>query len=384
MLTVSLLALAFLAQVQAQAPPCTQETAIDLTTEQLATASVDELISCMASAGGELSWDRTTGERIENPVCAEMRRRIAAGAALTNAQWQSALLVSGAIRYHARWPRNQEYRISLTVPYWLGLSQIRVHPHNPSMKSTEIGELMTSFDGTSALIDARDARWGRNLGTVPDGVTEIVLDVEVERGKSSDLLVAWGQSEPGPVPGVLWRGTIALPFEAVESLDEVAEPVNDEDLERAVRDAIGAGLRQWGDTAQPVPYVVVDPDCTRFPVLESTGLDLRVELIKGDKTIAETSLLAADFDKLALMSSTRTGSKRSYGSASFDIDPSSFDPRDCILRISGRSDHIGLLWEAKRRWSGTIDIPWTDAARHEQDQLGSQDERLEMSTPHWN
>ncbi len=368
-----------------QAPPLSDQTASTQpaaadAAEDLSSLKIDDLIRLLPPAGCEWRWDHASGDGVIDPASDEMEHRLNAGVKLTDDQWRLALLSTGAIRFHAKWPRDEVYAVSLAVPRWLGITQIRLDPRAEGMRIAKVGELMTSFSGTGPMIDARDARLGRRIGLVPAETSEITFDVEVERGKS---WLAGIYDEDEPPPGLLWKGAITFPVELVDGFDQIAQPVDDELLAEAVRDAVGAGLRQWGEDRRQVPFVAIDPDCTRFPALERTGLDIKVELLDGDTVIAESWLLAGDFDVLALSSSIRSGAKRFYGSAKLDVPAESANRAKWMLRLTGRADHISVLWHTEQRWSGSITIPWAQAVKHENKRTAVTGRGPEVSTPYW-
>jgi hypothetical protein len=132
-----------------------------------------------------------------------------------------------------------------------------------------------------------------------------------------------------------------------------------------------------------VPFLVIDPDTTRFPILETTGLDIKVELLEGDKVVAESWLVAGNFDRLALSASLNTGKKRFYGSANLKVPEDSLKVSDWVLRLSGRSDHIWLLWDAQQYWSGTFTVPWSQVVEHENQRTVATGRGPEVSTPYW-
>ncbi len=347
--------------------------------EDLSALTLDELIRRLPPAGEEMSRDRVNGGLTKDLVSAEMGGRLDAGVILTDQQWREALILAGVIRFHARWPKDEDYRISLTVPRWLRVAQIRLSPQVQGMTSTSVGELSVPISGTYAMIDARDARQGRKLGKVPPGTSKIIFDVEVERGRSDPF----GIEERGPPPGVLWKGTVTVPVELVETFDQIADAVTNEEMERAVRDAVGAGLREWGDEPRPIPFLVIDPDCAQFPILETTGLDLRVEVLRDGAVLSESWLVATDADSLGLLGSISKGRHRFYGSTNLKLDGDTSGADRWVLRLTGQSDHIRGLWEARQRWSGVIEIPWTEAVKHEAERVGPAGRGPEMSTPYW-
>lgn len=349
--------------------------------DSVAELDMNELILRLPPAGKEWTGERSEeGDRIDDPASDEMRRRLDDGAQLTDEQWQNALLLSKAIRAHKKWPRNEQFRVSLTVPRWLGIAQIRLVPQLPELKSTSVGELKTGFSGTGAMIDARDARAGLCLGILPEGTTEIVFDVEVERGEG---FLAEYSTKPAPPPGLLWRGPITLPVELVDSFDEISEPIDNELISEAVKDAIGAGFRNWGGYDKPVPFLVIDPDLSRFPILENVGLDIKVEVLQGEKVVAETWLVAADVDTLSLIGSIHSGSERFYGSTNLDVSEVNSRTDGWVIRLTGRNEHVFILWHAEMHWSGSITIPWQDVVAHETKRTAVNPRGPEISTPYW-
>lgn len=349
----------------------------EMADDEFARLTMDELIALLPPAGKELRRGRTMGEIGFHPASEEMQRRLAAGAELTDEQWVSALLSTGAIRFRPKWPKDQEYVLSLTVPRWLGLVQIRLLPRTEALQATSVGRLLAGFSGTGAAIDARDARLGRRLGKLPPETTEIIFDVEIERGRNFLSLKNEGDQEP---PGILWEGSIRIPVEIVDDLPQIADPVNEERIAEAVRDAIGAGFRPWG-SAVNVPFVLIDPDITRFPFLKDIGLSIRVEVLRGEQVVAESRLIASDFDTLALFSSICSDSERYYGSANLVIPEDEIE--EWTLRLTGTDDHLLILWHARRYWSGTITIPWNAAVEHEMQRTADRPRGPEMGTPYW-
>jgi len=344
--------------------------------EQLENLSLDELIDRLPPAGKEWRWDHALEDGVEHPASQEMRRRLLDGAELSDDQWRRALLGTGAIRYRHRWPKDESYRLSLTVPRWLDLAQIRLDAHGTILRPVEVGERFWSFSGTFPMMRARDARVGVPMGTLPEGTSELVFLTEVERGDS-----LWPKESQVPQPGILWKGTITLPVELVDSIEEMTKAIDNDTLQAAVRDAVGAGFRDWG-RHDNVPVVVIDPDCDRFPILKTTGLVVRVELLQDDTVIAESWLVAMDSDTLSLASSIRNSSYQFFGSANLKIDDVETDPTYWVLRLTGKNDHIQYLWHAENHWSGELTIPWTEAVEHEQKRTADHGRGPEMSTPH--
>lgn len=347
--------------------------------KHLASLSLDELIKRLPPAGSEWHWDRESSCGVEHPASVEMRRRVES-TTLTDEQWRAVLEQTRALRYRSRWPKDVEYAVSLTVPRWLGITQIRVTPRAEGMRGTSAGELYVGLSGTFEMIDRRDARMGRAMGQIPGGTKELVFDIEIERGTSIMRSIR-GDEAKAPAAGMLWKGTVTTPIELVESFEAAIPISSDASIDAAVRDAIGAGMRQWGVEYKTFPFVVVDPDCDKFPSLASTGLDIKVELLKGDAVLAESTLLALDADQVSLASSLSKAQTRYYGSANLNVDGDLSDTAGWKLRLTGQSKHLWMLWNAKQRWGGTIIIQWEEAVRHDAERAGPGGRGGEGSTP---
>jgi hypothetical protein len=373
---------AFGTHVQPQ-PSASQHPGQEGPAEDLSLVSMDELIARLPPAGFEWRWDWAARNGVEDPSSLEMETRIARGG-LTDHQWRAVLLDRRALRFRPRWPVGADYAVSMTVPRWLGVAQIRLRAPDLSLKSVSAGELIVGFSGTGAMMDARDARRGRVLGTLPEGIRHITFEVEVERGKESGLSAMLDdQDGPSPPPGVLWKGTITVPVEQVESWEAAIPPATGQALDDAIRDSVGAGIREWGQENRRYPFALIDPDCLKHPLLATTGLDIRVELMKGDQVLAESWLVASNFDSLNVTTSLSRAPVRFYGSANFDLQAGIDDTSGWMLRLTGESKHVQVLWDAKQRWAGAITIPWSEAVAHEVERVGPAGRGGESSTGYW-
>lgn len=347
--------------------------------KKLRDLSMDELIQRLPLAGTEWSWNAEKKEGEEEPSSAEMERRLDAGAVLTDEQWMTALLRTKAIRFRTKWPLDVPYAVSLTVPRWLGLTQIRVRADRKDWKTSEAGELMSSTSGTFPMIRARNARRGTAMGPLAPDMTELVFEIQVERGRPG-LFDDESEKKKRPKPGVLWTGTIETPFRPVGSWDDAIPASAAPGLDEAVKDAIGAGVRTWGEEKTPVPFLTLDPDCSKYPMLATTALDIKAELLEGDEVIAESWLVASDADRLRRASSVRTGPVRFYGSTNLKVEREKPDPSRWKVRLTGQCTHGWMLWHATEAWKGSMTIPWAELVKQEQERVGPEG-RVEMSTP---
>lgn len=366
--------------VRAQAPPAPAQPSAAMTApnDDLAQLDMGALVKRLPPAGLEWTFDSVTSNGTVDGASEEMRRRLVNGS-LTDEQWRGALLGTGALRFRDRWPKGAEYAISITVPGWLGVAQIRVKPRLAALRDVEAGELMAGPCGTFTIMRARGARLGRPMGKLPDGVQELVFEVEVERGRS---WIDRFRPREGGEPGILWKGSIARPVRLVDSAANVLPVAREPGIDAAVRDALGAGFRDWAGDRE-VPFVVVDPDCLKFPVLGKTALDIKVELLVAGKVVADTWLVAGDADILSLTGSISKARRMYYGSGNLDFDGDKSNTQQWVLRFMGRSTHFWCFWDAEQRWAGSLEIPWDEVVRHERERVGAEGRRPEIGTPNF-
>jgi len=353
-----------------------------LASEDLTSLSLDDLIDRLPPAGEEWWFDFERGDGVESPVTQEMSRRLET-AILTDDQWRRALLGTGAIRLRTRWPREVPYAISLTVPRWLAPAQIKVAPTMSGWRTVAAGELVYGSSGTRPAMRARDARVGQELGPLPEAATNIEFEIEIRR--------SWTWLDARPMPGgarvreelfpLIWRGTIVSRLEPIDSWHALLPGAHNEALDEAVRRSLGAGMRVWGNQGL-VPYLVIDPDTSARPVLATTGLDLRAELLDGETVMSVAALLASDLDCFALSNSVSRARKRFYGSCKFEVPEIPTDTSRWRVRITGRLRHPMRLWSATTHWSGSMVISWNELVAQEQRRCGAMGRGPERSTPH--
>src|SRR5262245_56797898 len=87
---------------------------------------VDELIERLPEVGCEARHVQGQGWVLEPDVVA--MKELVESRRLTGAQWERALLHTGAIRWRNRWPADEPFAISVRVPAWLELGRIGVRP----------------------------------------------------------------------------------------------------------------------------------------------------------------------------------------------------------------------------------------------------------------
>lgn len=347
---------------------------------EFASLTLDELIERLPLAGCELLIDTHRFTASQDAAACELQRRLTSGATLTAKQWQAAIRRTQAVRHWERWPAGTPFAISMIVPHWLGIAEIRLRsPQESPLRGASAGELLAGWSGTGASIREAMARY-QELGELPSGRHHVVFDVEIEKGRS------WMDSTPLPADPVLARFRYEFDVDVVDSIDRAIPPVQSAALDRAVARSIGAGVRSWADT-EGVPYVAVDPDFTRTPDLADVALSLDVEIVDKlqGRALASGELVASRLDPYAILNSTSQSSLRLFGSANLaHVSPAAMrlDRLGTLtLRIRGNDRHLLGLWDAHRRWDGTIEMPLAQAILAERARTGPQGRAPEMGTP---
>ncbi len=348
--------------------------------------SMDELLPLLPPADTEVSIRfREPGslEDREHPASVEMERRLKKET-LSDEQWRFVLLHTRSICVRPKWPADEPFAISMAVPRWLGLAQIRAEPRDGTLSSAKVGELIQSFSGTFPAMRYRDAKY-QMLGRLEPGRHTLVFDVAVERGRS---IWALDPDMPEEEEGVIWEGTMTFEVEVVETVDLAVPPVSDPELDAAVRASLGAGLREWHTNEGPrmTAFVNLDPDIARIPVLGRTALSLTVDLLHDDVVQESRRIIASRWDTLSVTSSVSDGPLRLYGSTNLGTLPAGIEDDESELarwsiRVQGTPYRVLALWDADQRWAGEFTVPISELLRQEKERVGPGGRGPEMSTP---
>ncbi len=186
-----------------------------------ADASLGKIIGQLPRVDGEGKWDEGKKKYVEEPACNALRKRLAEGQRLTDAQWCKALLDAGVIRVRNRWPEGEDFAISMRQSGWLGVAEIRMKPRTNGLKEAKVGRLFQSTCGTCMAWDYQAALC-QPLGRLPPGKHKIVFDVTVERGEEGRM---YGEeTKPTLPPGILWKGEMSFDVEVVKSVERLCCP----------------------------------------------------------------------------------------------------------------------------------------------------------------
>jgi hypothetical protein len=379
---MKMLICSLLAVLAAPLPSGAQDAAAEVV--DLSALEVDELLERLSPLGREGRWDEVQQTWVTEPVVAELTRRIEECEPLTDAQWARALVRSGAVRMRSRWPEDRPLAVSMRVPRWLGVSQIRMQPRLAGLEPAEAGMLVSSSCGTYSSW-VRQAALYQELGTLLPGPQHVAFDITVERGRS------WHRRSPAaPQPGVLWSGALAFDVEIVPSIDDAVPPARGAHLDRAVHDSIGVSFSTWwiDERNQRTAILVLDPDVAGHPALASTALSLDVELVHQGRVVQEVRLRATAYDPLALGNSVNEAEPRTIAFCTLRELPvaceTDFAARaGWTLRVRGTSEGVHAIWEAETRWDGSLEIPISEAIEHDAERAGPQGRGPWMWSPTW-
>jgi len=247
--------------------------------------TLDELIDRLPRIGFEHRLARTGSENVFNAASVEMSNRLLDGATLTDSQWRSALMNSGAIRWRKRWPVDRNVAVSIGVPSWLRFCEIRAQQLGGEHGSCAAGVLWPSFCGMG--LPQRVIRWWE-LGPLPLGDHSIEFSITIERGRGVEheasfrSLTGENCDQIAAKPGILWTGRLGIELTIVETMDDAVPGFATERLANAVRDSIGAGIHTplFDEEQKVVAFLAIEPDRQAFPELIATALSLEVSLLR--------------------------------------------------------------------------------------------------------
>jgi hypothetical protein len=347
--------------------------------------SLDKIIAELPRVESEGTWDEKKQDYIVRPACSALRKRLAQGDKLTDAQWRKALLNTGVIRVRDRWPESEEFALSMRKPCWLGVAEIRMKPHIEGLKEAKVGLLFESTCGTFSNWMYQAALCQR-LGRLPSGKQKVGFDVTVERGDESTGFGRKVEAETPP-PGILWRGEMSFDVDVVRSADDCIPAVEGEAVDKAVCNSLGVAFDVWyrDGKEQPTTIFVIDPNVEDYPLLADTALSLKIEILKKGRVVDECHLTASDYDRLALAASVSKGDRKSIafcaiGSVPAVLKEKKEERKDWSIRVSGTSKDVIYLWDAKRRWRGSIEVGIDVLIEREQEKTKGK-ERVWMWTP---
>lgn len=251
---------------------------------------------------------------------------------------------SGAIRTRAVWPSDRPFAVSMRVPEWLGAAHVRLVPRLPGLAAAEVGERGTGTCGTRLLAARREALY-QELGPLPEGEHALTFDVTVTRA---------GDADP------VWSGPISFDVRVVPTLAEALPAVDGPAIDAAVRSSIRLTFADppLGRSHGLAPVVVVEP----VPALRSTALSLEVELFRGARRVDSLHLLAHPVDPLLRPGGSPSSERGDAVEAPMTgVSASPRDPDGWSLRVTGCDRDVIRLWDADAYWTGTLEVPWSDA-----------------------
>lgn len=348
-----------------------------LTTEQtqersLDGWSIDELIAALPRAGTE--WRNNDGDGAYAPVCLELAARMAT-TRLTDGQWTQLLKGTRAIVVRDKWPVGEPFAVSMVVPDWLLLAQIRATPDVSGWSTAMAGEPHWMRCGMEAMAAEALASYQR-LGEIGIGRRDVTFSVGIERGTARSLMRAPAVLHSMP-SGVVWRGTMRYEIEGVATIDEAVPPADSARLTEAVKDAASAGVRGfWVDgELQPVWVVAIDADASEFPELRRVALSVRVELLRDGKVMHDAQIVARQQEWIVESGSLVDGSSHFSGWQRFEALPLEMAADAAELarwtaRLTGTSEGVLRLWDAEERWGGTVEVSLAELVQREKARSG--------------
>ena len=129
-----------------------------------------------------------------------------------------------------------------------------------------------------------------------------------------------------------------------------------------------------------------DPDTLKHPVLRTTGLSLKVELLHGDEVVESRQLVAKGF--VVDSNSVNRGPDGSLAFCPFESLPAQLEHQqgcaaEWTLRVEGTMDHVLRLWQAEQVFRGVITMPVSEAIQRERERAGSTSREPWIYLPSW-
>jgi hypothetical protein len=352
--------------------------------QDLRESSLDELIDLLPTTNGEVWRDEASGDLQIHPAVTEIERRLLAGQQLTSDQWKRALLNSQAIQIRRRWPADQSLAVRMHLPRWLCPAEIRLIPRNERLKTAKGGTLVSASCGTYALSQSARQLY-QQIGRLRPGEHRLEFDVEVERGRSWLSSASRGSDVPQQL---LWKGELAFDVLVVPDLEAAMPRAQDPSVDEAVRDSITVSFSNWhfNEIEKRTGLVVVDPDTLKYPLLRTTALSLKVDLLHGDEVVESRQLVAKGF--VIDSNSVNRGPGGALAFCPFESLPAQFEQREAdggewTLRVEGTMDNVLRLWQAEQVFRGVITIPVSEAIQRERERAGSTSREPWIYLPSW-
>jgi hypothetical protein len=346
----------------------------------LARWTTSELIDHLPRIGEEYERQPDVEWWVPRPAVAELRRRLIEETRLTDDEWQRALVRSAAIRMRERWPVDAPLALSIRIPAWLGVAQIKLTPQEGSLSCAYGGVLAPSGCGTCDAADTAHDRY-QELGSLPLGRHRLVFDAVVERGDAA-LFFLEADPEQLPKPGILWGGELALDVEIVPSARNVVPPVTSPELDAAITAAIGIGfIDQPNGDSERTAILVFEPSLAGKRLLETTALSLSIELRRDGRYVQFGRMVVTENSSSAAADRAGGSSPRRINVIGLPaLSPACEQPGPArggwTLVIRGTSAGIERAWGTRGRWAGTIEIPLEDAIEREAARVGREGRRL--------
>lgn len=335
---------------------------------EITALSLDRLIDRMPPVGADSTYDRATKQLEYHPVVAEFMRRLRDGATPNDRQWCDALIGTGVVRTHAKWPATEPFALSVQRPAWMPNTELRLDALHAGWRSVASDRLVQSTCGTCTSRDTRRALY-QELGPLDLGSHELTFAAEIRTGEPP----SFATSPPLLPIGFSWQGRMTIQVEVVPTIDDAMPPVSSEAVDRAVRASIGCAFSDWSDGRTAI--LVLDPDFSAFPVLARTALSIEVAVMRGDDVVETKSLRASDYDRTEVANSLSKASQKSIAFASvaaipIDVESDPSARRGWHLRVKGLSNGVLRNWSATQRFGGTFDMPLDEAIRSEAERAG--------------
>ena len=189
------------------------------------------------------------------------------------------------------------------------------------------------------------------IGAPPDGTEEIAFRIEIREADAQ-----------------IWSNVVSVPITVGGTVDEILEPVQSPEIDRALREGLGSSLR-LSDDGQWVVFVP-----PRIDELESVAVGIAIEFVHGDDVVAHAQAVWTHVEEAGLGEDDLTRVFKLMGGKTVFADEiwrlvegdtnrlRDADFRDARWEVRVRGDGAIALWDfaATKYWSGRFTLPCSD------------------------
>ena len=320
--------------------------------------SNDQIIQRLPRLGADGSRDRVRDPGACVAAMKELMQRVDAGVVFNGRQWQAMLERTGVLRYRTAWPQGVPIIVAMQD---FPETMITLVPRDKTLNCLSCGSAF-ELCGTG-LEEKREKRLHQVLGTLSPCEHNLIIDAR---------LIAPGGPPPHHhhPPRIVYQGEFSLPFNIVPTLEDAMPSDPSPELVDAVRQSIGVAFTGWGPWRKPAAVLVFDGDTAAHPVLATSAVSLKCTLLRSGVQKSSTKLVISARGDFGGATSVYARSMQFFSAGVLaDLQgaaPSADEAAKWSIRVEGTDGGVLELWHADKRWTGSFEMPLSEAIKTEQ------------------